>query len=1709
MESGPGDQAVQKEPAAGEKKKINRAPSPARPKDVPGWSLKKPRGSGVGAGTALGAKGGLQARVSRRSPGNGLKTEKKASLKVSSPGPGGSKTPGRSAKSSRRSKGSSGGGEEEVGIPSEPCAPAAALCPTDSSSELSDCTSEENKLSLEGLSSDAESGRDAGRRLETPGSESAAGGLPAEDSASPVVDEQSAFSLDSKLQLSASLAFSDLTEELLDGMQDELLREMDELRSENDYLKDEIEELRSEMLEMRDLYMEEDVYQLQDLRQQLDQANKTCRILQYRLRKAERRSLRVAQTGQVDGELIRNLEQDVKVAKDISVRLHNELEAVEKKRIKLEEENEDLREKLIEMDLSKQVLQNEMDKLKENSLKKRGTRVGNKTDKKTSPQEDSADLKCQLHFAKEESALMCKKLSKLAKENDSMKEELVKYRSLYGDLDSSLSIDEVADSPHSREAELKVHLKLVEEEANILSRKIVELEIESRGLRAEMDEMKCQHEREFPSSDVKMVVASGSCGESGESIVELRRHLQFVEEEAELLRRSLIELEDQNKFLMNELNKYKSEHDLDMTMSEDSCSVISEPSQEELVTAKLQISELSGKVKKLQYENRVLLSNLQRCDLASCQSTRPIMETDAEAGDSAQCVPTLLRREGPIGDNFTFDTPSLLRAKDFEVLLAIKDQAGLISKAIDLLISDTNGLMSGPRLCLDISCTEQPMSESSDNTETDSDSRMVDSIVVRLSILKRELSSFIQKVDNLGDSLKEQVESLSTLPDSGSFLSTDSLLGTDLGQMYQPPEFREPDDWELSQNRGAESYLKSADVDQSRETTRDCKLYSSDDNESYSAEIQELQLVLSEAKDSIQGLQEQLSQERHLRREEAEIFTKKMFQQKEEHQKALLRREFELQSLHLQRRLEQKFWSQEKNLLLQESQQFKQNILLLYMKLKRFLRHWKQDMKLNSEGEDFLEVNSMKDLYLLIEEEELNPQQVEKKPAKGENSSENSGPSECGPVLAGLKLILKDLCTDLREESRGMNELQQQFAKAKSAWEIEKTELKCQIAQLESKVGKQVCEKASLDLKSALMREREEHQHLLAESYSAVMDLTKQLQISEKNWNREKLDLLDRFDSEQKQWEQRARDMQNKINQLQKEADPWVLKHSNLEKNSSCWKETLQEILSEKELASETDVKGTNLKRTKSVSSMSEFESLLDSSPYLPGMSCPVNNENVRGKTPSSPSQTLPNSLTDLEEHSKRNSKYANNDKTVTENKAKGILGASSWDCSMVSNAPTRDSTQKQIQRSYTAPDKTGIRIYYSPPVMRRLDGSLVQQNKEKIMVEPGFLFTMAKPEKTEELESSSENKCSRWLCNLSKQKRDLLDGTSVDHTVQSTPGFPSSLPDLEISGNMSDDMKEITNCMRQAIRSSSLERKVKNTSSQTVGVTSVGTQTIQTVSVGLQTESPRASIHTKNWSSRSSSLLSTRSKQISSSLNKVHSRIERPCCSPRYGSPKLQRKTSSKLESSKDRSLWHSSRQNESAWARSTTTRDSPVLSGINDGLSSLFSVVEHTSGSTESIWKPSPQESRTKTETPKYGIVQEFFRNVCGRSQSPTPGTEKPQKDTAVIEDGSKRADLSSLVSQSDNASKPSNKKLLKQNCSEEHKLPTLNQGSKDTNTRESAAALATANEDTACDCTSQSLTSCFARPSRSSARHATSHCQFHSSDPNRIEDKTSSSE
>ncbi|TRY89730.1 hypothetical protein DNTS_027609 [Danionella cerebrum] len=407
-----------------------------------------------------------------------------------------SKNRSNSSKSSERRKLSEGSTASDDLSKDSGCASGKLSSINSSSSEISD-SSEEIKLTIdkqwchsgthEGVMEPSGERTAMPQKVEICASLSPKFGF-GEGSVSPG-DQRSYVSLDSRLNMSSSVAFSDLTGDFTDEEHDDLLRDINELRSENEYLKDEMEELRSEMLEMRDLYMEEDVYQLQELRLQLEQANKACRILQYRLRKAERRSLRVAQTGHVDGELIRTLEHDIRVAKTVSARLHGELEAVQKKNSQLEWENEELRERLQDLDVAKQVLQAEMDKSL-NSLKRRSMRSTNKSEKKLSPQDDSADLKCQLHFAKEESALMCKKLTKMALESETMREQLTKYRLLFGEVDESQAAAGTKTSAHTREAEAKVHLRLVEEEATLLSRRIVELEVENRGLRAEMSELR-------------------------------------------------------------------------------------------------------------------------------------------------------------------------------------------------------------------------------------------------------------------------------------------------------------------------------------------------------------------------------------------------------------------------------------------------------------------------------------------------------------------------------------------------------------------------------------------------------------------------------------------------------------------------------------------------------------------------------------------------------------------------------------------------------------------------------------------------------------------------------------------------------------------------------------------------------------------------------------------------------------------------------------------------------------------------------------------------------------------------------------------------------------------------------------------------------------------------------------------------------------------
>lgn len=87
----------------------------------------------------------------------------------------------------------------------------------------------------------------------------------------------------------------------------------------------------------------------------------------------------------------------------------------------------------------------------------------------------------------------------------------------------------------------------------------------------------------------------------GDDLTELRQQLQLVEDEAELLRRNLVDAEEQNKRVTGELNKLRFKAGTHEGGARHGGGAVvdgakAEAMQEELKAARLQINDLSGKV---------------------------------------------------------------------------------------------------------------------------------------------------------------------------------------------------------------------------------------------------------------------------------------------------------------------------------------------------------------------------------------------------------------------------------------------------------------------------------------------------------------------------------------------------------------------------------------------------------------------------------------------------------------------------------------------------------------------------------------------------------------------------------------------------------------------------------------------------------------------------------------------------------------------------------------------------------------------------------------------------------------------------------------------------------------------------------------------------------------------------------------------------------
>lgn len=281
------------------------------------------------------------------------------------------------------------------------------------------------------------------------------------------------------------------------------------------------------------------------------------------------------------------------------------------------------------------------------------------------------------------------------------------------------------------------------------------------------------------------------------------------------------------------------------------------------------------------------------------------------------------------------------------------------------------------------------------------------------------------------------------------------------------------------------------------------------------------------------------------------------------------------------------------------------------------------------------------------------------------------------------------------------------------------------------------------------------------------------------------------------------------------------------------------------------------------------------------------------------------------------------------------------WDhLIMPPSFPDLDFERMSMERSHTAPEKSAVRIYYSPPSARRV----------QLMQSP------------------------------------VADRESVNTTPPwCTPPTSFSQLCLGSSSNLSDDMKEMTAGWKQMI-----SVQEKRGQLQWVAVASSGTQTHirpPMVSVGLQTDAPQGSIGVKGSPSRSlsASLVSARSHHISTSVEGLPGRVDRSRTST--SSPKLYQRHSATSSSSphlstdltssssRDRALWNLSTQSHTGltWTRQTSHR-----AGVGQTSSPLSST------------KPPGKSAATN----RYGMVTEFLRRVSGRVEKPTPASGQKMK-------------------------------------------------------------------------------------------------------------------
>ncbi|XP_075213027.1 uncharacterized protein LOC142319510 isoform X4 [Lycorma delicatula] len=339
----------------------------------------------------------------------------------------------------------------------------------------------------------------------------------------------------------------------------------EELMDENEDMKRELRDLEEEMDEMQDNFREEQADEYTSLKKELEQTAKNCRILSFKLRKAERKMESVeaekqevekkclemagGKAGLDKAERIRTLEQELAVANEVAQRLQKELEETKQKAKCASEKNEKSATKKKAPMLGSIGKISSGERVSRESL----TRGGSQEDPVQllrdlqDSMEREADLREQLRYAEEEAENLRKKASRVEDDNDSLvlqlKKMATKARTVRRHSPSASRL--TPEPPQEKDegisdeddpAELRLLLELNEQEAAVLRRKVEELEGEGNSLKRKVKELQ---EKLTAKSDNRSTLQKQT-SETGKTNPIYEQKIKVFEEEMNDLRKKLL-----------------------------------------------------------------------------------------------------------------------------------------------------------------------------------------------------------------------------------------------------------------------------------------------------------------------------------------------------------------------------------------------------------------------------------------------------------------------------------------------------------------------------------------------------------------------------------------------------------------------------------------------------------------------------------------------------------------------------------------------------------------------------------------------------------------------------------------------------------------------------------------------------------------------------------------------------------------------------------------------------------------------------------------------------------------------------------------------------------------------------------------------------------------------------------------------------------------